>query len=325
MLRLIADRGQCVRQGDIFRVVQIDERMAVGEHLVAHQLAQFALRQNRRVQDDLSGVLRADVEEAALTTDIRLQRHDDSLAQRIDRRIGNLRKLLAKIVEQGADLGREHRHRRVVAHRSDRFQFGLGQHAHNFVPFLGRQIEHLLITGQCLWIHRLRGRVHINQFRVEVSNALLEPFLVRRTSLQHIVNTVVIEQLICFKVDGQHFPGPETAFCDDVLWIVIVDTDLRRNSDMAVLGYDVASRAQTVAVETADGVMAIGQHNSGRPVPGLDLAIEELVECPHVRIERVHGLPGRWNQDAHRLQYVHAGGAHELEHVVETGRVGTRQ
>ena len=57
-------------------------------------------------------------------------------AQRIDRRVGDLRELLAEIVVERAHLVRQHRHRRVVAHRADRLALVLGEHADDFVALL---------------------------------------------------------------------------------------------------------------------------------------------------------------------------------------------
>ena len=94
---------------------------------------------------------------------------------------------------------------------------------------------------------------------------------------------------------------------------------------MPIAGDDVARRPQAVAIEAAGRVAAVGQHDAGGPVPGLELAVEELVEGAHVRIEIVDRLPGRRHQDAHGLQHVHAAGAHDLEHIVEARRVRAGQ
>ena len=91
------------------------------------------------------------------------QRHHDRLAQRIDRRIGDLRELLAEIVVQRADLVRQHRHRRVIAHGADRLALILGEHADDLVALLGGDAEHLLIDRERLAIHGLGGEPRIDQ------------------------------------------------------------------------------------------------------------------------------------------------------------------
>ncbi len=45
-------------------------------------------------------MLRADVEQTRFTADVRLQGHNDALAQRVDRWVSYLGKLLAKIIEK---------------------------------------------------------------------------------------------------------------------------------------------------------------------------------------------------------------------------------
>ena len=47
-------------------------------------------------------------------------RHDDLLADRVDRRVGDLREELLEVVVEQLRPVREHRERRVVAHRADR-------------------------------------------------------------------------------------------------------------------------------------------------------------------------------------------------------------
>ena len=88
---LIAD-AQDGSLESLFRLVlQIDELVGL-DHIVRGQdLAQLALRQDGRVQYDLTRVLRDGHENIAFGTDLRGERHHDRLAQRIDGRIGNLR------------------------------------------------------------------------------------------------------------------------------------------------------------------------------------------------------------------------------------------
>ena len=87
---------------------------------------------------------------------------------------------------------------------------------------------------------------------------------------------------------------------------------------MPVFSDDIARRTQAVSVQAAGRVAPVGQNDPRRAIPGLRVAIEELVECAHIRIEHVHGLPGRWDQDTHRLQDIHSGSAHDFEHIVQT-------
>ena len=206
---LLQRRGQRQRRVDI----QVDELVAVGVHVIAQQLAQFSLRQHGRIHDDLLRVLGADIEQARFATDICLQRHHDAFAQRVDRRIRDLRELLAEIVERRAHLLRQHRHRRVVAHRADRFLLGLRQHRDDVVQFLARQVEHLLVARKRLRVHRLGGHVRVDELGVEVAHAFLQPLAVRRARLEDVVDVVVVEQRAVDEIDGEHLAGAEAALC----------------------------------------------------------------------------------------------------------------
>ncbi len=95
-------------------VLQVDE--LVRDFLQPQDLPQLALRQNRRAQHDLARMLGRRHEDVALRSDLGLQRHDDGLAQRIDRRVRHLGELLSEVIVERADLVRQNGHRRVVAH-----------------------------------------------------------------------------------------------------------------------------------------------------------------------------------------------------------------
>ena len=94
---------------------------------------------------------------------------------------------------------------------------------------------------------------------------------------------------------------------------------------MPVVGDDVSRGPQAVAVQHTGGVPPVRQHDAGRAVPGLHLAVEILVEGADLRVDVVYGLPGRRQQDAHRLQHVHAAGAQHFQHVVQAGRIRAGQ
>ncbi len=67
--------------------------------------------------------------------------------------------------------------------------------------------------------------------------------------------------------------------------------------------------------------MAVGQDDACRTVPRFHVTVEELVKSPHIGVDVIHCLPGWRNQDTHRLDDIHAAGAHDLEHIVEARRV----
>ena len=176
--RLIADREDCGLELEPGVELQIDELMRHARIVETHDLAELALREHGRTQHDLFGVLLGRYEDVAFGTDLRLQRHDDALAQRVDRRIGDLGELLAEIIVEGAHLLRQHRHRRVIAHRAHRLALVFGEHADDLIALLGRDVVHLLEQRQRVPIEGLGREARIDQIGLQVAHALLEPHLV---------------------------------------------------------------------------------------------------------------------------------------------------
>ena len=98
-----------------------------------------------------------DVEQVRLGTDEGHQRHHDRLADRIDRRVGDLREQLLEIVVERLALARQHRQRRVVAHRADRLLAGCGHRAQQELDvFLGVAEGLLAVEQRRLEIGRRR-------------------------------------------------------------------------------------------------------------------------------------------------------------------------
>ena len=110
--------------------------MGDAELLQTQNLPQLSLREDRGAEHNLAGVLRGRIEDIAFGADLRLQGHHDRLAQRIDRRVRHLRKLLPEIVVERAHLVRQHGHRGVIAHGAHRLALILGEHADDFIALL---------------------------------------------------------------------------------------------------------------------------------------------------------------------------------------------
>ena len=112
------------------RLLQIHLGGIVGAIDIAHfeagsihcqQRIELALGQDRRAQNHAVGVFRTLVEHVLFCAEIGFQRHHDGLAQRIDRGVRHLGKLLPEEVVQGPFMAREHGHGRIVAHGAHRF------------------------------------------------------------------------------------------------------------------------------------------------------------------------------------------------------------
>ncbi len=95
---------------------------------------------------DLGGAL--EVEQVRPRPDERDEAHDELLADRVDRRVRHLREVLLEVGVQQLGLVRQHRDRRVGAHRADRLLAGVRHRRHQELQALLRVAERLLQIEQ---------------------------------------------------------------------------------------------------------------------------------------------------------------------------------
>ncbi|KAG0776598.1 hypothetical protein G6F22_012457 [Rhizopus arrhizus] len=142
-------------QAFVLAVGQVEQ--AVGLHVLVHlqQLAQLALAEYRRVEDDVVHRLRAGMEDVGLLAELGGQGHRAVFAPRVDRRVGDLGEGLAEVVVERAAALAQHRHRRVVAHRASGFLFGLGQRPQHLLHFFAAELVQLVVAAQGAFIEGL--------------------------------------------------------------------------------------------------------------------------------------------------------------------------
>ena len=78
----------------------------------AAQLGHFLVAEDRVLDLDLAARVGPRIEQVAFRADGRGHRRDQLLADRVERRVGDLREQLLEVVEQQPRLGRQHRQRR---------------------------------------------------------------------------------------------------------------------------------------------------------------------------------------------------------------------
>ena len=255
--------------------------------------------------------------DVAFRPDLGLQRHHDRFAQAVDGRVGDLRELLAEVVVKRAHLVRQHRHRRVVAHRAHRLILVLGEHADDLVALLLGDVEHLLVERERVAVHGLGREPRVHQVALEVTHALLQPALVGMAGFQDLIDVRRGEERSALQVERDHVAGAELALPDDVFGRVVPHAGLGGDGETAVGRDAEARRPQPVAIERAERVAPIRQHDAGRTVPGLHVRRVVLVEGAQVGIQRVEPVPGRRDEEPHGLQRIKASHQQHLEHVVE--------
>ena len=136
------------------------------------QLLELRVEEDGGVEDELARVLRRLVEEVLLGADARLQAHHDRLADRVDRRVRDLREQLLEVrVDEPVPVG-EHRERRVVPHRADRLLGVQRERGEDHLHVLVRVAERDLPLPQRL---RRQGVRHPRRQVVEADDLAVEP------------------------------------------------------------------------------------------------------------------------------------------------------
>ena len=194
--------------------------------------------------------------------DHRDQRHHQLFADRVDRRVGDLREILLEVVVEQLRLVRQRGNRRVGAHRADRVV------AHRAPSARGRTecppgcSQRLAAASS--WVDGSLGRIgtvaransssvllgQVRQFE-QVELGRFEPRCVRMLGSEFALDLVVVDDAAFFEVDQQHLARLQPPLADDLLLRDRQYPGLRGHDQMVVVGDDVARRPQAVAVEVA--------------------------------------------------------------------------
>ncbi len=310
-----AGRG---RVGDVQRgrmkmvVVEVADRtdllqVLVGEDRLAHLEA-------------LAGAVAVEVEQVRPRADERHQAHDQFLADRVDRRVGDLGEVLLEIgVEQPRLVG-EHRDRRVVAHGADRFLACHRHRRHQEVQVFLGVAERLLAIEQA---DRGRRRVAVDLGQVlQHDLGARQPLGVGMAAGEIGLDLVVGDDAALFEVDQQHLARLQAPLGDDPRFLDGQHTRLGGHDHLVVGGDHVARRPQAVAVEGGADPDAVGEGDRGRAVPRLHQRGAVFVEgAPLLVHQRVAGP--RFRDQHHRgVGQRVAAAQEELQRVVEAGGVG---
>ncbi len=255
--------------------------------------------------------------------DHRHQRHHQLLADRVDRRVGDLREVLLEVVIEQLRLVREHGERRIGAHRADGI-VALARHR------LEEELHVLLGVAEGLLVVEQRGRVvaqaglrRLGAFRqfLQLDLGLAQPFLVRMLDGERLLDLAVLDDAALLEVDQQHLAGLEPPFADDLLVRDRQHAGLRRHHHDIVVGEEIARRPQAVAVERGANLAAVGEGDRRRPVPRLHQRGVIFVERAPLRIHQRIARPCLGNQHHHRVDQRIAARHQQLERIVDAGRV----
>ncbi len=198
---------------------------------VEHRLAD--LEPDRRI-----GLV--DAEQVGLRADERHQRHHQLLADRIDRGVGDLCEELLEVVVERLVFVRQHRERRIVAHRADRL-LGVDRHRrHQQLDVLLRIGERLLAVKQR---HGAALRLLLVAFDiVELDADAFDPLAVGLRRGERVLELLVVDDAALLQVNEEHATGLQPPLLDNVRFGYRQAAALRAHDHEIVFGDDVARR-----------------------------------------------------------------------------------
>ena len=280
-------------------------------------LRELLVAEHRERQDDLAAARRTGREQVLLRADLALQRGDQLLADRVQRRIGHLGEQLGEVVVEragrsemkasAASLPIEPIGSAPARHRlEDDAQLLLGV-AERLLPLaqLGRGEDLALAGGQV----------------VEVHQAGVQPVRVRVLRGQCALDLGVVDDPPGLGVDQEHPARLQPALADHRRRGHVEHADLGRQHDQPVLGDPPARGPQAVAVEHRTDHVAVGEGDQRGAVPRLHQRGVELVEGPARRVHLGVVLPRLRDHHQHRVRQAAPAEVQQLEHLVEGRRV----
>ncbi len=273
---------------------------------------------------DFEPLVRARVaaQQVGARADHRQQAHHQFLADRVDRRVGDLCEVLLEVVEQQPRTVRQHRDRGVAAHRADRIVARLRHRLEEAEDVLLGVAERLLALQQVA--RRLGHRRQFGLDVVEVFQLVLrvvEPLGIGLGPRELGLQFLVLDDPPLLEIDEQHPAWLEPPLAHDVLFGERQHAAFRSEADEIVLRHAVARRTQTVAIERRADLAAVGEAHRRGAVPRLHQRGVVFVERAPLRIHQLVLRPRFGDQHHHRVGKAVSAEQQQLERVVEAGGV----
>jgi len=268
--------------------------------------------------DQLPGVLGVVGEQVGLGADRPSQRGDQFLADRVQRRVRDLREQLDEVVEEQARARGQHRDRRVRTHGAEGLDAGGRHRRHEDAQFLLGVPERLLTAG-----HRGVAVRHVLARRqlVEGDGVLGDPVRVRPGRGEVRLDLVVLDHAPRTRVDQEHLPRLQAPLAHHGRRVEVEHAHLAREDHQAVLGDPEPAGPQTVAVQHRPDEPTVRERHGGGAVPGLHDAGVELVERPPGGVHLLVVLPRLGDHHQHGVRERAAAQVQQFEHLVERRRV----
>ena len=260
-------------------------------------------------------MLRRFLEEILLGADRCDERCDQFLADRVERRVRDLREKLLEVAVQELGPRRQDRQRRIGAHRAGRFEALRRHRGHEDPQVFERVAEELLALAQSAKI----GLALVLRRRqvLQLDQVVVQPAAVRLARAYLGLDLLVIHDPALVRVHEQHAARLKPPLVEDVLRIDLERAGLGRHDDEAVLGDGVARWPEAVAVEHRADALAVGERDRRGAVPRLHDARVVFVERPLLVAHGLVVLPRFRDEHHDRVGQGAARVVEELDGVVE--------
>ena len=292
------------------------QALVLGEGRVEHDSVYGELLDRRRKDEEaleleqLRGA-RMLSEQRRSRSDERSKRHDVTLPEMIDRRVGDLRETLAEIRRERTGATGKRRQGSVVAHGGGGLATGRRRRTEQESDVLAREAGRHLARDEAACRRRDRHA------RIERSGRGPEPARVRTPPSQPILDQAALLDPVSCRIDDQHLARAKPAAPDAGTLGESEGARLRGAGDEPVVGDGVAQRAQAVAVEGSSDDPPVREDDPGWAVPRLEEACVVAVEGANVLVELRVALPGLRHQHRHRVAHVPTSAHQQLGSVVQ--------
>ena len=287
---------------------------------ILHQSLELGVAHKGAVHDQNLGLGTVLIQHVLQVAKAGLQAHDTEFAQAINRRIGDLTKVLTEEMGQRTVLLGQHSRRGVIAHRGQSF-LGILSHRNKNLFNLFNSIASSDLTLAQIRAAKDRnlggGRQHVVQF-FDLAN----PIAKRLIASQTVLHLTVMEQAALLHIDSQQLTGAKGTLLNHGCLINRNHSSLGSGNQHAVASDDITHRAQTIAIKTSTDPTTIGHRQGSRTIPRLH---DRIAIGIHIapRLGQLDGLlgPRLWDQHGLGHRGRTTGTDQNLKHGIKGSRI----
>ena len=231
--------------------------------------------------------------------DVLRQAHHQFLADGVDGRVGNLRKLLTEVVEQHLWTVADDCQWCIVTHRGYWLLSCCGHWHDGFVDILLTEAE-----GHQLALQVAHAIVHLTSALqlLQLYAVFVQPLAIRMGFGQLLLYLAVVVYFTFLGINQQNLTWLQSALRYNIAWLEIHYANLTGYHHHTALCNGITAWAQTISVEHTASIATIAEQQCSRTVPRLHQDRVILVECLQILADRILVVKALWYQNGHRLR-----------------------